>query len=191
MQTLPQSDPSLPKHKILFFLIRIRKHIHFYYAYSDTNEQPETENGTVYSHDSGYENECCPASPITVPRSRLASASRPRTTRQRTTSTSQNTIRQNEAILRCNHRTIYTAGRPPWYNVMGQQKEPFVIGICGGSASGKTTVAQKIIESLDIPWVTLLSMDCFYKVNVEQCWKWNISFYHETKLKVKWFQCYF
>jgi uridine kinase len=47
---------------------------------------------------------------------------------------------------------------------MGQQKEPFVIGICGGSASGKTTVAQKIIESLDIPWVTLLSMDCFYKV---------------------------
>lgn len=48
---------------------------------------------------------------------------------------------------------------------MGQQKEPFVIGICGGSASGKTTVAQKIIESLDIPWVTLLSMDCFYKVN--------------------------
>lgn len=37
-------------------------------------------------------------------------------------------------------------------------------GICGGSASGKTTVAQKIIESLDVPWVTLLSMDCFYKV---------------------------
>jgi hypothetical protein len=81
------------------------------YTSSDTNEErPETENGTIYSHDSGYENECCPASPITVPRPRLASASRPR--RQRTTSTSQNTIRQNEAILRCNHRTIYTAGRP-------------------------------------------------------------------------------
>lgn len=42
--------------------------------------------------------------------------------------------------------------------------EPFVIGICGGSASGKTTVAQKIIEYLDVPWVTLLSMDCFYKI---------------------------
>lgn len=40
----------------------------------------------------------------------------------------------------------------------------YLIGICGGSASGKTTVAQKIIESLDVPWVTLLSMDCFYKV---------------------------
>lgn len=37
-------------------------------------------------------------------------------------------------------------------------------GINGGSASGKTTVAQKIIESLDVPWVTLLSMDCFYKI---------------------------
>jgi uridine kinase len=132
---------------------------------SDTNERPETENGTVYSHDSGYENECCPASPITVPslRPRLNSVNaKPR--RQRTTSTSQNTIRANEAIIRCNQRTIYTAGRPPWYNTQGQQVEPFVIGICGGSASGKTTVAQKIIESLDVPWVTLLSMDCFYKI---------------------------
>lgn len=37
-------------------------------------------------------------------------------------------------------------------------------GICGGSASGKTTVAAKIIEYLGVPWVTLLSMDSFYKV---------------------------
>lgn len=41
---------------------------------------------------------------------------------------------------------------------------PACVGINGGSASGKTTVAQKIIESLDVPWVTLLSMDCFYKI---------------------------
>lgn len=40
-----------------------------------------------------------------------------------------------------------------------------ILGICGGSASGKTTVATKIIEFLNIPWVTLLSMDSFYKVN--------------------------
>lgn len=100
-----------------------------------------------------------------------------------------------ESIIRVKKRTIYTAGRPPWYNCAGQQVEPFVIGenqfikllkkkvsplkimafidycikricigICGGSASGKTTVATKIIESLDVPWVTLLSMDSFYKV---------------------------
>lgn len=39
-----------------------------------------------------------------------------------------------------------------------------VAGLCGGSASGKTTVARKIIEALDVPWVVLLSMDSFYKV---------------------------
>ena len=47
--------------------------------------------------------------------------------------------------------------------------DAFVIGISGGSASGKTTVARKVIESLRVPWVTLLSMDSFYKVlNEEQ-----------------------
>ncbi|XP_075869137.1 uridine-cytidine kinase-like 1 isoform X1 [Nelusetta ayraudi] len=73
-------------------------------------------------------------------------------------------------LLRTDKRTIYTAGRPPWYNVTGTTfKEAFVIGLCGGSASGKTTVANKIIEALDVPWVVLLSMDSFYKVlNKEQ-----------------------
>lgn len=50
------------------------------------------------------------------------------------------------------------------YNKEGHLVEAFVIGICGGSASGKTTVAKKIIKSLNIDWVTLLSMDSFYKV---------------------------
>uniref|UniRef100_A0A8C7Z7D7 Uridine-cytidine kinase n=1 Tax=Oryzias sinensis TaxID=183150 RepID=A0A8C7Z7D7_9TELE len=68
-------------------------------------------------------------------------------------------------LLRTGKRTIYTAGRPPWYDEHGaQSKEAFVIGLCGGSASGKTTVANKIIEALDVPWVVLLSMDSFYKV---------------------------
>ena len=43
-----------------------------------------------------------------------------------------------------------------------------MIGVCGGSASGKTTVANKIISELGVPWVTLLSMDSFYKVLTEQ-----------------------
>ncbi|KAJ7420746.1 Uridine-cytidine kinase-like 1 [Pitangus sulphuratus] len=38
------------------------------------------------------------------------------------------------------------------------------VSLCGGSASGKTTVATRIIEALDVPWVVLLSMDSFYKV---------------------------
>lgn len=53
--------------------------------------------------------------------------SRPR--RQRTTSINlTTTITPSESIIRANNRTIYTAGRPPWYNCAGQQVEPFVIG---------------------------------------------------------------
>ena len=37
-------------------------------------------------------------------------------------------------------------------------------GLTGGSASGKTTIAEKIIKALNLPWVVLLSMDSFYKV---------------------------
>ena len=42
--------------------------------------------------------------------------------------------------------------------------DTIIPGVCGGSASGKTTVARKIIEALDVPWVSLLSLDSFYKV---------------------------
>ncbi|XP_077443862.1 uridine-cytidine kinase-like 1 [Stigmatopora argus] len=91
---------------------------------------------------------CCPLTPSLSPQKRAASQSR-----------------REPPLLRTNKRTIYTAGRPPWYNVTGTTfKEAFVIGLCGGSASGKTTVANKIIEALDVPWVVLLSMDSFYKV---------------------------
>lgn len=86
------------------------------------------------------------------------------TRRKRTCSTSASVSTVREPIIRTKRRTIYTAGRPPWYNKEGQHVGTFVIGICGGSASGKTTVAKKIIKSLNIDWVTLLSMDSFYKV---------------------------
>ncbi|KAA8582880.1 hypothetical protein FQN60_015426 [Etheostoma spectabile] len=92
-----------------------------------------------------------------VPRCPLTPSLSPQ---KRTTSQSKT----EPPLLRTNKRTIYTAGRPPWYNVTGTTfKEAFVIGLCGGSASGKTTVANKIIEALDVPWVVLLSMDSFYK----------------------------
>jgi len=54
---------------------------------------------------------------------------------------------EREPILQVRKRPIYTAGRPPWFDCQGQLVEPFLIGICGGSASGKTTVANKIIEA--------------------------------------------
>ncbi|VEN64355.1 unnamed protein product [Callosobruchus maculatus] len=130
-------------------------------VFPDADEIDEEKSGDFYQ---------TPASPITVPYcprpASTGSQKSPRSRRQRTTSINQTTQNKGvtESILRTPQRTIYTAGRPPWYNCEGQKVEPFVIGICGGSASGKTTVAQKIIESLGVPWVTLLSMDSFYKV---------------------------
>lgn len=78
----------------------------------------------------------CPASPTTVPARTpqcLESPARtgPPRRRQRTTSMNNQTTTANpsECVIRTtNNRTIYTAGRPPWYNCAGQQVEPFVIG---------------------------------------------------------------
>ncbi|XP_006811372.1 uridine-cytidine kinase-like 1 [Saccoglossus kowalevskii] len=92
---------------------------------------------------------------VKAPASPLGKGSR----RKRTTSTSD----KSDRVYRTVKRTIFTAGRPPWYNVHGELKEAFVIGLCGGSASGKTTVAKRIIEELNVQWVNILSMDSFYK----------------------------
>ncbi|MFA6831487.1 MAG: uridine kinase [Bacteroidaceae bacterium] len=55
-----------------------------------------------------------------------------------------------------------------------------IIGIAGGTGSGKTTVVQKIIESLPLGQVVLLPLDSYYKdsshVPVEE--RQNINFDH-------------
>lgn len=85
---------------------------------NEIGEAKAKENGR-----SGLNGHCsvarCPASPITIPASKvrnnsLSQPKSPKPRRQRTTSTSVNTSVQNEAIIRANNRTIYTAGRPPW-----------------------------------------------------------------------------
>lgn len=53
---------------------------------------------------------------------------------------------------------IHVAASPP-ESICG-----LCAGVGGGSASGKTTVATKIIDALSVQWVVLLSMDSFYKV---------------------------
>lgn len=40
---------------------------------------------------------------------------------------------------------------------------PFVIGVAGGSGSGKTTVVRRIVESLGLEQVTLLQHDRYYR----------------------------
>ncbi|KAJ2596189.1 Uridine kinase [Coemansia sp. RSA 1722] len=54
-------------------------------------------------------------------------------------------------------------GRPPWYTPDGKNLPVYMVGIAGGSASGKTSVARRIVESLDVPWVVIISMDSFYR----------------------------
>ncbi|GBP19559.1 Uridine-cytidine kinase-like 1 [Eumeta japonica] len=135
---------------------------------SDGTELVLDINEQVFLDDEDYSSRA-PASPTTVPHVRpyrppstgsnvLKS---PRARRVRTTSMSQSNKRTAaESILHADRRTIYTAGRPPWYNCTGgQEVEPFII-----AHRGKTTVAAKIIESLNMPWVTVVSMDSFYKV---------------------------
>ncbi|KAI9150924.1 Uridine kinase [Blastocladiella emersonii ATCC 22665] len=56
----------------------------------------------------------------------------------------------------------YVSGRMPWYNMDGEPQRPYIVGMSGGSASGKTSIAQRILRSLG-PQVVLLSMDSFYK----------------------------
>ncbi|RHZ78191.1 hypothetical protein Glove_166g245 [Diversispora epigaea] len=61
-------------------------------------------------------------------------------------------------------KTILTAeGRSPWYRSDGKKFSCYLVGVAGGTASGKTSVARRIIENLNVPWVGFLSMDSFYK----------------------------
>ena len=55
-----------------------------------------------------------------------------------------------------------------------------IIGIAGGTGSGKTTVVRKIIESLPVGEVVLLPQDSYYKdsSNVPLTERQNIIFYH-------------
>ncbi|KAK7050952.1 Uridine kinase [Paramarasmius palmivorus] len=74
---------------------------------------------------------------------------------------SANTLSLNER----KNTILNSHGRAPWYGQDGKRiTDAFVIGVAGGSASGKTHVAQQIVKSLgNIPTVIILSQDSFYK----------------------------
>ncbi|XP_014913263.1 uridine-cytidine kinase-like 1 isoform X1 [Poecilia latipinna] len=74
-----------------------------------------TDSGSGEDSMDGLSNRvpCCPLTPSLSPRKRTTSQSK-----------------TEPPLLRTNKRTIYTAGRPPWYNVTGTTfKEAFVIGV--------------------------------------------------------------
>ncbi|TBU55572.1 armadillo/beta-catenin/plakoglobin [Dichomitus squalens] len=73
---------------------------------------------------------------------------------------------RSEFLLQAKKNTILKShGRPPWYDEDGHAvHDAFVIGVAGGSASGKTYVARRIVQALgSIPTVVILSQDSFYK----------------------------
>ncbi|KAI9478285.1 MAG: uridine kinase family-domain-containing protein [Benjaminiella poitrasii] len=61
-----------------------------------------------------------------------------------------------------------------------------MIGVAGGSASGKTSVAERILKNLNIPWVVILSMDSFYNIlspeNSKLAHENNFNFDHPSAL---------
>jgi len=130
-----------------------------------------------------------PACPPINPNNKLGLRSRNRSGKtMKTLDERARTDMAQPVMTLSNSRTIYTHGRPPWYSAEGEFKDAFLIGICGGSASGKTTVAKKIIEKLNMNWVVLLSMDCFYKdLNEEELElaaknEWNFDAPHSFDL---------
>ena len=45
---------------------------------------------------------------------------------------------------------------------MGEQRS-FVIGVAGGSGSGKTTVSRRIRESINVEYIAYLEHDNYYR----------------------------
>ncbi|KAJ3448297.1 uridine kinase [Anaeramoeba flamelloides] len=48
------------------------------------------------------------------------------------------------------------------------KESPYIVGVCGGSGSGKTSVCREIIKKLPNKRVSLLSQDWFYKTLTEK-----------------------
>ncbi|KAJ1960629.1 Uridine kinase [Dipsacomyces acuminosporus] len=71
------------------------------------------------------------------------------------------------AAVKSNNKTstlmLKSAGRPPWYGTDGKNIPVYMVGVAGASASGKTSVAKRIVSELNVPWVMIISMDSFYR----------------------------
>lgn len=79
------------------------------------------------------------------------------------------------------------AGRQPWYNTDGRPIPPYVVGVAGGSASGKTSIAKEVLKRLpNVSWVAIVSQDAFYrpltKEEVEQAFLQNFDFDHPNAI---------
>jgi uridine kinase len=62
-------------------------------------------------------------------------------------------------------------------SISAMKTKPYLIGIAGGSASGKTSVAQVIFKFMGIQDCILISQDSYYKVLGEEQYR-NLSEYN-------------
>ncbi len=61
-----------------------------------------------------------------------------------------------------------------------QKKRPVVIGITGGSGSGKTTVARKIFDQLSNFSITIIQQDSYYndQTNMSMADRKSVNYDH-------------
>ncbi len=61
-----------------------------------------------------------------------------------------------------------------------------VIGIAGGTGSGKTTVVRKIIESLPAEEVVVMPQDCYYKDNAQIPLEERLKMNYDEPASIEW-----
>lgn len=61
-----------------------------------------------------------------------------------------------------------------------------VIGIAGGTGSGKSTVVRKIIESLPSGEVTVIPQDCYYKDNAHIPLEERLKMNYDEPASIEW-----
>lgn len=61
-----------------------------------------------------------------------------------------------------------------------------VIGIAGGTGSGKTTVVRKIIESLPKDEVTVIPQDCYYRDNPHIPLEGRLKMNYDEPASIEW-----
>jgi uridine kinase len=67
------------------------------------------------------------------------------------------------------------------------QKIPLVIGIAGGSGSGKTTVAQEILKRVGVTRIAYLQQDSYYKdlTGLDRAQRDQVNFDHPNSLETE------
>lgn len=61
-----------------------------------------------------------------------------------------------------------------------------IIGIAGGTGSGKTTVVRKIMESLPVGEVTVIPQDCYYKDNAHIPLEERLKMNYDEPASIEW-----